>query len=408
MSKIDNLGLQIDGFFSIKEQIENSLKNIYGQNINLETNSPDEQLAANFAQMIADQNELIQDVNASFDPDQAIGVVLDQRVKINGLTRKEGVYTRVYVNVTFNDSTTIKGLDQNTVEDCFQVSDSTGNILVCEQTTSGVNGETSTVSFRALEYGALIFNAGSVNTIVTTQLGVASVNNENAQYLIGSDEESDLELKMRRKIVALQRASVGEIEELMASLINIEGVNYVNVLENDGDTVDINGIPPNGIWIIVDHIEDSDVVEKIGKAIYKKRTQGTPMKNDFNESSSSSSSDFGNQGFYTITRPNGQPFTAYWTKPSSQNLNIDITAKMLDGSSINITQIEEIIRNQFIAQVGQTITTNQIENILLENIENIVVVDVAIYKDGETPVEDYLLCVPDKRFVVNTINVTQG
>ena len=408
MSKIDNLGLQIDGFFSIKEQIENSLKNIYGQNINLETNSPDEQLAANFAQMIADQNEFIQDVNASFDPDQAIGVVLDQRVKINGLTRKEGVYTRVYVNVTFNDSTTIKGLDQNAVEDCFQVSDSTGNILVCEQTISGVNGETSTVSFRALEYGALIFNAGSVNTIVTTQLGVASVNNENAQYLIGSDEESDLELKMRRKIVALQRASVGEIEELMASLINIEGVNYVNVLENDGDTVDINGIPPNGIWIIVDHIEDSDVVEKIGKAIYKKRTQGTPMKNDFNESSSSSSSDFGNQGFYTITRPNGQPFTAYWTKPSSQNLNIDITAKMLDGSSINITQIEEIIRNQFIAQVGQTITTNQIENILLENIENIVVVDVAIYKDGETPVEDYLLCVPDKRFVVNTINVTQG
>lgn len=408
MSKIDNLGLQIDGFFSIKEQIENSLKNIYGQNINLETNSPDEQLAANFAQMIADQNELIQDVNASFDPDQAIGVVLDQRVKINGLTRKEGVYTRVYVNVTFNDSTTIKGLDQNAVEDCFQVSDSTGNILVCEQTTSGVNGETYTVSFRALEYGALIFNAGSVNTIVTTQLGVASVNNENAQYLIGSDEESDLELKMRRKIVALQRASVGEIEELMASLINIEGVNYVNVLENDGDTVDINGIPPNGIWIIVDHIEDSDVVEKIGKAIYKKRTQGTPMKNDFNESSSSSSSDFGNQGFYTITRPNGQPFTAYWTKPSSQNLNIDITAKMLDGSSINITQIEEIIRNQFIAQVGQTVTTNQIENILLENIENIVVVDVAIYKDGETPVEDYLLCVPDKRFVVNTINVTQG
>lgn len=406
MSKIDELGLQIDDFYTIKEKVEDNLKNIYGQNINLEQNSPDEQFAANFAQMIADQNELIQDVNASFDPDQAVGVVLDQRVKLNGITRKQGAYTRVYVNITFDGATTIKGLDGNNVEDCFQVSDSAGNILVCETTTSGVNGETHSVSFRALEFGALIFNVGSVNTIVTTQSGVASVNNPNAQYFLGSDEESDSELRIRRKLVALNRSSVGEINNIISTIQNIEGVNYVNVLENDGNTIDGFGIPPNGIWIIVDHINDEEVIKNIGTAIYLKRVLGTPMKHD--EDSSSSSGEDSNQGYYIVEKPIGDPFIAYWTKPTPQYVDINITAKMLNGDNINGTQIEEIIRNNLSLQVGQILTTNDIENIVLNNIDGILVVDVTISEAGETPVEDYLLPSPDKRFVSNTITVVQG
>lgn len=406
MSKIDELGLQIDDFYTIKEKVEDNLKNIYGQNINLEQNSPDEQFAANFAQMIADQNELIQDVNASFDPDQAVGVVLDQRVKLNGITRKQGAYTRVYVDITFDGAATIKGLDGNNVEDCFQVSDSTGNILVCETTTSGVNGETHSVSFRALEFGALIFNVGSVNTIVTTQSGVASVNNPNAQYFLGSDEESDSELRIRRKLVALNRSSVGEINNIISAIQNIEGVNYVNVLENDGNTIDGFGIPPNGIWIIVDHINDEEVIKNIGTAIYLKRVLGTPMKHD--EDSSSSSGEDSNQGYYIVEKPIGEPFIAYWTKPTPQYVDINITAKMLNGDVINETQIEETIRNNLSMQVGQILTTNDIENIVLNNIDGIVVVDVTISEIGETPVEDYLLPSPDKRFVANTITVVQG
>lgn len=406
MSKIDELGLQIDDFYTIKEKVEDNLKNIYGQNINLEQNSPDEQFAANFAQMIADQNELIQDVNASFDPDQAVGVVLDQRVKLNGITRKQGAYTRVYVDITFDGAATIKGLDGNNVEDCFQVSDSTGNILVCETTTSGVNGETHSVSFRALEFGALIFNVGSVNTIVTTQAGVASVNNPNAQYFVGANEESDSELRIRRKLVSLNRSSVGEINNIISTIQNIEGVNYVNVLENDGNTIDGFGIPPNGIWIIVDHINDEEVIKNIGTAIYLKRVLGTPMKHD--EDSSSSSGEDSNQGYYIVERPIGDPFIAYWTKPTPQYVDINITAKMLNGDNINGTQIEEIIRNNLSLQVGQILTTNDIENIVLNNIDGIVVVDVTISEVGETPVEDYLLPSPDKRFVANTITVVQG
>ena len=405
MSKIDETGLQIDDFYTIKEKIEDNLKNIYGQNINLEQNSPDEQFAANFAQMIADQNELIQDVNASFDPDQAVGVILDQRVKLNGLTRKPGSYTKVYVKVIFDDSTTIKGLDNYPLSECFQVSDSSGNILVCEQTTSGVNGEEASVSFRALEYGAVIFNAGSVDTIVTTQLGVASVTNENAQYILGNDEESDSELRIRRIANALKRSSLGEVNNLYAALWNIEGVDYANVLENVGDSPDVNGIPGHGIWIIVSQIEDEEVTKNIGTAIYNKRIEGTPMKTEID--SSSSSGDLDNQGYYNITRPDGSTFTAYWTKATPQYVDISITAKLLSGGNISATQIEELIRNNLKMQVGEILTTNIIENIILNNIENIAVSDVEITTGGVT-VQDYLTPDPDKRFIADNITVIQG
>ena len=406
-NQINENGLQVNSLNEIINSLVASFNNIYGANINLDQNTPDAQLINVFAQMIVSCLELLVDINASFDPDQAVGVVLDQRVKLNGLTRKEGSYTRVYINVTFDDSTVIKGLDQYDIADCFQVSDSTGNILVCEQTTTGVNGETREVSFRALNYGALIFNVGSVTKITTPQKGVASVTNLNSQYFTGNDEESDSELRIRRTANAIQRASVGEVEELEASLWNIEGVNYAKVLENTDDTVNTIGVPAKGIWIIVDQIESEEVTKAIGEAIYFKRIEGTPMKVEID--SSSSSGDWSNQGYYIITKPNGEQFVAYWTKPTPQYIDVAVTAKMLNNTPINTTQIEEIIRNNISLNAGQILTTNDIENVILKNIEGIVISDVTLAKVGESPVQDYITPdMPDKKFVIDDITVSQG
>lgn len=406
-NQIDQNGLQVNTLAEVLSALVNAFNNTYGANINLDQNTPDAQLLNNFAQMIVNNGELIQDVNASFDPDQAVGVVLDQRVKLNGITRKQGSYTKVYVEVSFNGSTTIKGLDLYPVDECFQVSDDSGNILVCEQTTSGVNGEVQTVSFRALNYGALIFNAGSITKIATPQLGVELANNVNAQYFTGNNEESDVELKVRRTANALQRASVGEIEELISSILNLEGVSYVNVLENQNSSPDANGIPPKGIWIIVSQEEDAEVTKNIGTAIYRKRIAGTPMKHE--EDSSSSSGDWTSQGYYVITKSNGEPFIAYWTKPTPEYVDVVITAKKLNLESINQTEIEETLRNNFSINPGQYLTTNSLENIILDNVEGLVISDVQISRAGETPVEDYLVPTsPDKRFVLDTITVVQG
>lgn len=407
MSRIDNTGLHIDTYTDTKNKIEKGLKSIYGENINLDQNSPDEQLAVILTQIITNLNEVLQDLISSFDPDQAVGVVLDQRVKINGITRKSGSYTRVYVSIEFNDYSTVKGLDQYSVDDCFKVADDTGNILVCEQTISGIEGEILTVSFRALNYGTLIFNSKSITVINTPQVGVKKVSNDNAQYVIGSDEESDTSLRIRRTVASLPRAKIGEIEAIISAINNIEGVSYADVKDNTDDIPDVFNIPAHGIWIIVEHIEDMEVVKNIGEAIYNTIIPGTPMKKELEDSSSSSGEITDNQGFYIVTRPDGSTFTVYWTKPSPQYIDITIECKMLDGSPINEIQIIETVRNNLAMKIGEHITTNIIENILFNNIEGIVVNKVTIAKTGEAPVEDYILSEPDKRFVAESIIVTQ-
>jgi hypothetical protein len=48
-----------------------------------------------------------------FDPDNAVGVVLDQRVAINGIQRQAGTYTVTPITVVTSQSVNLYGLDQD-------------------------------------------------------------------------------------------------------------------------------------------------------------------------------------------------------------------------------------------------------------------------------------------------------
>lgn len=168
---IDGNGLQVNSINEILTSLTNAFNNIYGANINLDQNTPDAQLINVFAQILVSYSELLQDINASFDPDQAVGVILDQRVKLNGITRREGTKTITSVNVVFNGSATLKGQDLYPIDECFTISDNSGNKLVPVNTISGVNGDNLTIQFIAVNYGALNFTAGTVTNIDTPIVG---------------------------------------------------------------------------------------------------------------------------------------------------------------------------------------------------------------------------------------------
>src|ERR1700743_3678309 len=70
-----------------------SFQSIYGPNINVASDTPDGQIINIFIQSILDVEDLIANVYNSFSPDNAMGVVLDQRVAINGIQRQAGTYT---------------------------------------------------------------------------------------------------------------------------------------------------------------------------------------------------------------------------------------------------------------------------------------------------------------------------
>ena len=408
-NQIDQNGLQISSLSEILSSLITKFSNIYGANINLDQNTPDAQWLNILAQIMVSYGELLQDINASFDPDQAVGVVLDQRVKFNGITRKEGSKTLCDVVVTFDGSATLKGQDLYPLEECFTISDGSGNTLVPVLTTTGVNGDVKTVQFIATEYGALNFTSGTVTKIDTPIAGVDSVSNlDTAQENIGSDEESDTQLRVRRTSAAEQIGRVDSVPTLREAIYNVSNdITYVGVEENIGDTTDYNGIPSKGIWVIVKGAYSN---EDLAKAILYYRTEGTPMRVGMADDSSSSSSVEDITDFkYTIQRPNGEPFTAYWSNAKPKEVYCRITCFMLN-EELSISQVKGLVVDNTTPQVKETLSTSSIIQTLMKEMPNIVITSIELSEDNATwvsyitPNVDEYIRIPETKITVTEYN----
>ena len=112
----DENGLIIDTLENIVDSIVADLKTIYGEDINVNSDSPDGQNINIFAQVAIDLRELIQKVNASFDPNQAEGRVLDQRVAVNNIIRKGATYTYTDIDIEVDRALILQGLDDQAGE----------------------------------------------------------------------------------------------------------------------------------------------------------------------------------------------------------------------------------------------------------------------------------------------------
>lgn len=332
---IDQDGIQIQTFAEIVDEILNGtadfpgLYQIYGSNINVDPNSPDGQMVNIFAQAKVDMLEMIQQVFTSFDPDQAVGVQLDQRCALNGVVRNPGSYTLTNVTVTVTQAVTLPGLDTAPTAP-FTVSDANGNqFQLVAQHAFGAAGSAA-LAFRAAELGAVTPTANTITNIVTVTLGVASVNNPTAATSIGETEESDFSLRIRRaKSVALP--SKGYYQGLIAALTVTSGVTSINLLENTTNAVDVNGIPGHSIWAIVAGGTDTDVAN----AIYLKRNAGCGMKGATT---------------VVVTQVDGTLFEVKFDRPTMQDLWISFNVAAVTG-----TVDAAFIRTQLLAQLSYDI-----------------------------------------------------
>lgn len=314
-------------------------QNIYGADINLESDTPDGQMMNINVQAVLDMQDLLSQIYNSFNPDTAIGIVLDQRVAINGIQRQAGTYTITPVTVVVSQSVNLYGLDQDTQE-VYTVSDNSGNRWFLEETQLGVTVGSHSYSFRAEEPGANLTIPNTITIPVTIVLGVVSVNNPTAATTVGVNEESDAALKVRRQR-SVSLASQGYLAGLLAALENIEGMTSAFVYENNTDITDSDGVPSHSIWVIVaGTAADADIAQ----AIYTKRNAGCGM--------------FGTES-YTITQIDGSPFTLYWDEVSTVNLFIKFTATSIDGVvSPNVNAIRDGLPALFVPGVYTEVDIN--------------------------------------------------
>ena len=337
----DENGLEIATLTEIVADLTTEFQNIYGSDINLSSDSPDGQLLNIFAQTIIDVLELIQEVNSSFDPGQAAGNILDQRVAINGIQRQAGTYTVTPVTVVTSASVNLYGVDQ-TAEPIYTVADAAGNEYQLQTTVLGLSVGSNILTFQASLPGSIAPTENTITVPVTIVLGVTSVNNPSTYTTLGVDEETDAALRIRRQR-SVSLASQGYLSGLLAALENINGVSSAYVYENTTGSTDADGVPGHSIWAIV---SGSGADADIANAIYTKRNAGCGM--------------YGNES-YDVTQVDGSIFTVFWDEVVSVNLFIQFTATSIDGVAVpDIAGIITGLVSNLTPTVYETIDINEV------------------------------------------------
>ena len=341
-----------------------AMQTIYGATINIASSTPDGQMIGNYKQQILDLADLLVQIYTSFDPDQAIGVALDQRCSINGIQRQAGTYTITPVTLVTSQTLNLYGLDQS-AQPVFTVADNAGNQWQLITTQTGLAAGTHSFSFQASVPGAQLTIPGTITSPVTIVLGVTSINNPLTYSTLGVAEESDYLFRIRRqKSVSL--ASQGYLSALYAALQNVPLMSSAYVYENLTSTTNADGTPGHTIWCIV---SGNATAANIAQAIYTKRSAGCGMR--------------GNQS-YNITQVDGSLFTVYWDNVITRNLYIAFTVTSINGSTApNIAGILSQLPTLFVPNVYSEVNINDLAT-YIRQVDSNTLVTGAGFSEGDT------------------------
>jgi hypothetical protein len=346
-----------------------------------------------FAQAAEDLRELLLDINAGFDPDQAAGTVLDQRVALNNITRNGGTYTITPVSLTVNGPVTLAGLDDDpdvtTIPaGVYTVKDTAGNQYALVASVSVPAAGTYSYSFRAVDIGAVNVALNSITIPVTIISQVTALNNPNSVTQQGEDEETDSALRVRRtKSTAI--VTTGYLDAIESALAALDGVTSAQVYENTAATADANGIPAHGIWAIVAGGRAAD----IGAMLYAKKAPGTPMK--------------GSQSV-VVTRVDGvRTVTMLYDIPAPLNLYVEFTLGFSGGAVVVDTEnLMALIAANVAYKVGAAATNDVIVSYVKSLNSNYLVSVARVSIDNATWAESLAAPTPQSQYVLSASRIT--
>lgn len=264
MSKLTSKGFERTRLIDRLAELQAEVRAIFGQDIDLSSDTMDGQHIGIFSEAVADIDELAEMVWLSFDPDQATGASLSRIAKINGIERSQGAFSIAKIAITGRAETLIpKG---------SVISNEAGSITVYTLADVRIasNGEAEVLA-SPRETGAVSAATNTLNQIKSPIYGWSSATNSEPM-VVGKVRETDQQLRLRR------RGSFGKnnrnmTEALWAALSDLEGVIEVAVLENPSSVTDIRGLPPHSIHTVV----LGGDANQIAQTIWQKKTGGTVL-----------------------------------------------------------------------------------------------------------------------------------
>ena len=385
-------GLTVECLTDIVSDLTAAFQAIYGSDINLDSDSPDGQILGIFAQAAEDLRELLLDINAGFDPDQAAGTVLDQRVALNNITRNGGSFTIVPVMLTVNGPGSSSGSMRTPASSRFPPASTrsrTPRAISTRSSPPSISPRPARIrtASRAAEIGNVQVALNSITVPVTVLAQVTAINNPNSPTTQGQDEETDSALRVRRaKSTAI--VTTGYLDALESALASLDGVTSAQVYDSTTGAAPA-GMTANSIWAIIAGGNPTE----IGQMLYAKKAPGVAM--------------MGSQ-HVAVTRADGvRTVVMSYDVPTEVPLYVEFTLGFLGGAIVvDTANLMELIAANVSYSVGAQATNDVIVAYLKSLNPNYLISICRVSIDNVTWVESLAASSPANQFVLSSSRIT--
>ncbi len=275
-------GVTTEGFVKrtledLLAQVEEEEQSEISSSLDVSSSSPMGQINAVLMKAVAEIWDLAEAVYVGMDPDRNEDDAQDAICAITGTLRDPA--TKSYAKVTM-------ALDAGITVSPGAIVSALGNpsarfVLFGPEPTPGddpAEGDViSTIAgnyygrFRAEETGPVVAPAGTLSVIITPVSGWLTSTNA-LDAVVGEDIESNSDLRLRRED-ELQAIGTSPVDALRGELLELDGMQQVQVFENVTDVTDVNGVPPHSIEALcydgpAPAVDDDDIAQVLwdGKA----------------------------------------------------------------------------------------------------------------------------------------------
>lgn len=311
MTQLTETGFERTRLIDRLADIQSKARAIFGQEMDLSSDTMDGQHIGLFAETIADLDELAEMVWLSFDPDLSSNNSLSRLVKLNGIERSLGAYSVATLTLT--------GTPQMLIPAGSVIGNANGTVTVYTSVDARLDDSgVATVTASPDSIGVINAVTNSLTVIKSPIYGWASVTNAQPM-VIGKLRETDQALRLRRR-GSVSKGNRNMVEALWAALSDLQGVIEVSVLENFTPNYGSRGLPPHSIHAVV----LGGDAQQIAQTIWINKTGGTVLAGQQTEIIIDG---LGNEQFIKYTRPINVPV----------KIEVVINAKV--GWSYNTTNV---------------------------------------------------------------------
>lgn len=284
-------------------EIEASQKAEISTTIDLTPESPDGQRNGIAARQDAASWEALQVVYDALDPDKAEDAQLVNICKLSGTIPRGLTASEVNCSCLLDTGAVL------TPDVHFANVEGKGDVLwtpVASFTAPSTG--TFTVRFRCTVLGAVAANAGTLTVIAAGTAGWNGITNPlDAKRGRAADTNETLRARREAELAAGGSGSVAGIRADVLRLEDEDGVRVIDscrVFENDGDSVDVNGLPPRSVEVVLVDlpVQENDT---IAQALFEIVDGG--MKTVGNTSG-------------VALDENGKPHTRFFSRPVDRNV----------------------------------------------------------------------------------------